>query len=187
MKVAIFSESTTDETVLKILIEAIVDEEIEVVPYPNRLQSRGSGVLRDISYVLRGVYYNTGAEYLIIVRDSDDSPVHKKEHDQPNNKESEKCRFCQLRQTVKSSLKNLAPRQGKENFKVAFGVAVPAIEAWLLCGVDPHVNEATWINKQKEKGFNTYDDRKKLKAELHNLNILPGKPKVNAIHKLQKD
>jgi hypothetical protein len=26
------------------------------------------------------------------------------------------------------------------------GVAVPTIEAWLLCGSDPHVTEAAWIN-----------------------------------------
>jgi len=30
------------------------------------------------------------------------------------------------------------------------GLAVPAIEAWLLCGVDPHVTEAAWINGLKE-------------------------------------
>ena len=35
---------------------------------------------------------------------------------------------------------------GKAGFLVAVGLAVPAIEAWYLCGVDHHVTEATWIN-----------------------------------------
>jgi len=143
MKVAIFSESPSDEAVLKILVEGIIGEEIEEVPYPNRLQSRGSGITRDVPAVLSGVYFNTEAEFLIVVRDSDDTPVHKKEHDEPNNKEAENCRYCELRKIVKSALENLTPTQGKENFKVSIGVAVPAIEAWLLCGVNPHVSEAT--------------------------------------------
>jgi hypothetical protein len=35
--------------------------------------------------------------------------------------------------------------------KIAIGLAVPAIEAWLLCGVDSHITEAAWINGLKEK------------------------------------
>jgi hypothetical protein len=167
MKVAIFSESSTDEASLKILIEGILGEEIEEIPYPNHLRSRGSGVPRDVPFVLRGVYYNTEAEFLITVRDSDDSPIHKKEHLEPDNREAEKCRLCDLRHKVESALENLTPMVGKENFKVAVGVAVPAIEAWLLCGKNPAASEATWINKQKEKGFNTYNDRKELKIELY--------------------
>jgi len=179
MKIAIFSESPTDEAVLKILVEGILGEEIEEVPYPNRLQSRGSGVQRDVPIVLSGVYYNTEAEFLIIVRDSDDTPVHKKEHDEPNNIEAENCRYCELRKLVKSALENLAPMQGKENFKVAVGVAVPAIEAWLLCGTNPHASEATWINKQREESFSTYNDRKLLKAELYGSNIASSETMFN--------
>ena len=178
MKIAIFSEFTTDENVLKILVEGIIGEEIEIVPYPNKLQSRGSGVPRDVPAVLSSVYYNTEAEFLIIVRDSDDTPIHKKDHDEPNNKEIEKCRFCELHKIVESALEHLTHKQGKENFKVAIGVAVPAIEAWLLCGVNPHASEATWINKQKEKGFNLYSNRKKLKAALYGSNISSDKTKV---------
>jgi hypothetical protein len=33
--------------------------------------------------------------------------------------------------------------------KIALGIAVPAIEAWFLCGVDPHVSEAVWFNGMK--------------------------------------
>lgn len=171
MKIAIFSESPTDEAALKILVEGVIGEKIEETLYPNRLQSRGSGIPRDVPVVLRSVYYNTEAEYLIIVRDSDDTPIHKTEHDQPNNKEAEKCRYCELNKVVKSALEGLTPMQGKENFKVAFGVAVPAIEAWLLCGANPQMSEATWINRQMENGFSTYNDRKRLKVELYGSEI----------------
>jgi hypothetical protein len=34
--------------------------------------------------------------------------------------------------------------------KIAIGLAIPTIEAWLLCGVDSHVTEAAWINGLKE-------------------------------------
>jgi hypothetical protein len=34
--------------------------------------------------------------------------------------------------------------------KIALGIAVPTIEAWLLCGVNPRVTEAAWINGLKE-------------------------------------
>jgi hypothetical protein len=171
MKIAIFSESPSDEAALKILVEGIIGEEIEQIPYPNRLQSRGSGVLRDVPIVLRSVYYGKEAEFLIIVHDSDDTPIHKKEHDEPNNQEAKKCRYCELRRIVNFELKNLAQTIGKENFRVAVGVAVPAIEAWLLCGINPHASEATWKNKQRQEGFSTYDDRKNLKVELYSSNI----------------
>jgi len=167
MKIAIFSESPTDEAALKILIEGILGEEIEEIPFPNHLRSRGSGVPRDVPFVLRAVYYNTEAEFLVVVRDSDDSPIHKKEHLEPNNKESEKCRLCDLRRKVNYALESLTPMAGKENFRVAVGVTVPSIEAWLLCGKNPFASEATWINKQKEKGLSTYNDRQNLKIELY--------------------
>jgi len=167
VKIAIFSESPTDEAALKILIEGVLGEEIEEIPYPNHLRSRGSGVPRDVPFVLRAVYYNTEAEFLVIVRDSDDSPIHKKEHFEPKNKEAERCRLCDLTRKVKTALENLTPMAGKENFKVAVGVAIPAIESWLLCGKKPSANEATWINNQKEKGFSTYNDRQNLKVELY--------------------
>lgn len=173
MKITIFSESSTDEAALKILIEGIIGEEIEAIPFPNHLQSRGSGVPRDVPFVLRGVYYNTEAEFLVIVRDSDDTPIHKIEHLEMDNEEAKKCRLCDLRRKVESVLANLRPMAGKENFKVAVGVAVPAIEAWLLCGENSAANEANWINKQQEKRYSTYNDRQALKVELYGSNIAP--------------
>ncbi|HEX8400059.1 MAG TPA: hypothetical protein VF644_21695 [Pyrinomonadaceae bacterium] len=178
MKIAIFSEFTTDEAVLKILVEGILGEEIEQIAYRKKLQSRGSGVPRDVPVVLRDVYYNSEAEFLVVVRDSDDSPIHKKEHNKRGNKEAERCRLCELQKIVSSELANLSIMPGKENFKVAVGVAVPAIEAWLLCGVESYANEANWVNKQREKGSSTYNDRKLLKTKLYGSEIAPGNVKT---------
>jgi hypothetical protein len=30
--------------------------------------------------------------------------------------------------------------------KTAVGIAVPAIEAWLLCGLDPEITEQAWLS-----------------------------------------
>ena len=35
---------------------------------------------------------------------------------------------------------------GRPPFRVAVGVAVPAIEAWLLCGQSADVSEIAWLN-----------------------------------------
>ena len=53
--------------------------------------------------------------------------------------------MCQIRQIVDSVLGQLRPVQGRPQIKVAVGIAVPAVEAWYRCGLDPHVTEAAWI------------------------------------------
>jgi hypothetical protein len=44
----------------------------------------------------------------------------------------------------------LSPDMHQPPLKIALGLAVPAIEAWLLCGLNPHVTEAAWINGMRE-------------------------------------
>jgi hypothetical protein len=41
--------------------------------------------------------------------------------------------------------RQLRPVTSRLPFKIALGVAVPAVEAWYRCGVDSHVSEAAWI------------------------------------------
>ena len=59
----------------------------------------------------------------------------------------------------------------KEMLQVAIGVPVPAIEAWLLFGENPHVSENTWIRKQN--GEKIRYDRKRLKKELYGGEHIP--------------
>ncbi|HEU4386748.1 MAG TPA: hypothetical protein VFV34_03045 [Blastocatellia bacterium] len=46
-----------------------------------------------------------------------------------------------------ASFCNLSAVAGRQPIKTATGVAVPAIEAWYSCGIDPQVNEAAWNRK----------------------------------------
>lgn len=160
MKIAFFSESLADEAALKILAAGILGEEIEEISLPNTIIQRSSSHLdKNLSSVIRGVYYWTDAEALIVVSDSDDSPVHIQKHETEPNYQ---CRLCQLVRTVAETIATL---KGDRVFRVAIGVPVPAIEAWYLCGVNAHVNEATWIRKQN--GEKIQYDRKSLKVELY--------------------
>ncbi len=163
MKIAFFSESTADESALRILVAGILDEEIEETDLPNRLQYRSSSHLdRDLPSVINGVYYNSNADAFIVASDSDDLPVHIAEHE---IKENERCRLCRLRKAVETALIKLKEVAGREMLKVAIGVPVPAIEAWYLIGKNPHVSEFTWIRKQN--GENITYDRMRLKEQVY--------------------
>jgi hypothetical protein len=163
MKIAFFSESTADESALRILIEALLESEIEETNLPNKLRYRSSSHLdKNLPSVIAGVYYNSDAEALVVASDSDDTPVHISEHDEQEN---ENCRLCNLRKTVEKELAGLSEVAGREVLKVAIGVPVPAIEAWYLYGKNPHVSEFMWIRKQTGESI-TYD-RKKLKKEVY--------------------
>jgi hypothetical protein len=75
------------------------------------------------------------------------------------------CRLCQLRRIIDEVRQQLRPRPHPSPLKIALGSAVPAIEAWLLCGVNPHVTEAAWINGMRE-GRPPYT-KPSLKSELY--------------------
>ncbi len=167
MKITVFSESPYDEAALKVLIEGILGEKIEEVPRQNQLRSRGfSSVLTETPVVIRSAYYqNVESEAVVIVCDSDDEPVHNLKHEEDGNQESQRCRLCSLRRIVDDTLATLKLLPHRPMIKIAIGVAVPAIEAWYLCGVNGQVNEAAWIRKQN--GEPVPYDRKSLKVELY--------------------
>lgn len=163
MKIAFFSESKIDETVLKNLVEEISESEIEETDIRKKLRFRSSShLVKNLSVVISSVHYNSDAKFLVIASDSDDYPVHISQHDINENGE---CHLCRLRKIVKNSLAEMQAVEGKEMLKVAIGVPVPAIEAWLLFGKNPQVSENTWIRKQNGEKINY--NRKKLKTELY--------------------
>ena len=163
MKITIFSESPNDEAALRILVEAILGEEIEEVPRPNTLKSRGfASVENELPVVINATYYKTDAEGLVVVYDSDDTPVHQKEH--PKN-EAERCRFCFLERTISSVVRNIKPRPERKPLKIAFGIAVPSIEAWYSCGTNLAVSEDAW--KRKLAGETVRYDRTSLKQKVY--------------------
>jgi hypothetical protein len=150
MKIAVFSESPENEEAIRIIVECLLGKRTETARLPN-LQARGwPGVKGSIKAVLRHLHYLTDAEALIVVVDSDDSPVHHNSHDQPRGADL-KCRLCYLRNEVWRIQSQLKPIAGRAQMKVAMGLAVSAIEAWYRAGIDPHVTESAWIQGLQSK------------------------------------
>ena len=63
--------------------------------------------------------------------------------------------MCQLRAVFRQTLKRLPPAHGRARVLRGVGIAVPAIEAWYLCGRDAAVNEEAWVRGQ-ETGRSPY-------------------------------
>ena len=99
--------------------------------------------------VLKELHCHTDAEGLVLIVDSNGSPSHAIFHETENATIRE-CRLCQLWSIASEVLGKVRPRDNQSALKVAIGLAVPTIEAWLLCGVDSHVTEAAWINGLKQ-------------------------------------
>jgi hypothetical protein len=144
MKVAILSESLADEVALRILVDGILGRQTQPANLPP-LRTRGwPAVLRVLPSVLQHLHYQTDAEALVVVTDTNHSPVHQAAHDQPGGRDN-RCRLCQLREQMTQIQSHLRPVAGRQPLQTAVGVAAPAIEAWYRCGVDPHASEATWV------------------------------------------
>jgi hypothetical protein len=101
------------------------------------------GFFRSLDGVYRGVHYNSDAEGLIVVVDSDDAVLHSQAHEAPGVTE-DRCRYCQIRKIIQQARNQLKPRQDRPELKVAWGVAVASIEAWYLVGKNHQVGEAAW-------------------------------------------
>ena len=145
MKVAYFAESPADQAALTILTEAILSRKTEPVSHTG-LRHRGWPTVRTVlPAVLKELHYHTDAEGFVLIVDSNGAPPHLSSHEPPNAADPA-CRLCQLRRIAAECLGKVRPRANSAPLKIALGLAVPAIEAWLLCGVDPHVTEAAWIN-----------------------------------------
>ncbi len=143
MKIGFYSESVADQAALAVFTEGILGEPPE--PIDMALEGHGlTSVLSLLANVFRGVYYNSDAQGLVVVVDCDDTELHSPDHDKPDC-EGKRCRLCQARAIVAGAEKNLKRRQGRTELKVAFGLAVPAIEAWYLVGKNHQVGEAAWI------------------------------------------
>ena len=146
MKVALLSESPADEAALLVLVEAVLAEPVALVQ-PG-LRARGwPNVAQVLPAVLRHLHFNTAADGLVVVVDADDSVVHTAEHEAPGYFHP-RCRLCQLRAVFRKTQKRFPRLQGRDRVLRAVGLAVPAIEAWYLCGQDAQVTELAWLEGQ---------------------------------------
>lgn len=142
MKVALLSESPADEAALRVLVAAVLRRPLAFVAPGFR--ARGwPNVAQVMPAVLRHLHFNTDADALVVVVDADDSVVHGQEHDRPGYFHPH-CRMCHLRAVYRQTTKRFPPVHGRDRVVRAVGVAVPAIEAWYLCGRDDAVTEAAW-------------------------------------------
>lgn len=159
MNVAIISESETDEQVVCILAQAVLGEGLTA--YRPRIQRRTGGwttVIPTVEKVIRLAYFGDHRiDGVIAVMDSDDSVF-----DPPD---SPSCRLQQMRSMVDSFLADVSSKSTRPALHVALGLAVPALEAWLRCGIDPHVNEAAWASAL-QSGQYAYD-RRSLKKDVY--------------------
>lgn len=143
MRIAIFSESAADEAAIRVLVDALRNDESTASSMPP-LRSRGWGAVhRALPMVMKSLHYHTDAEGLVVVADSNHSPLHQQEHSSVAGAAAG-CRVCILRKIVEEVRPTLRAVPTKAMLRIAVGIAVPAIEAWYLCGVQPHVNEASW-------------------------------------------
>ncbi len=146
MKVALLSESPADETALRVLVTAVLKDAPRFIGPGFR--ARGwPNVAQLMPAVLRHLHFNTDTDLLVVVVDSDDSVVHAPAHDAPGYFHPQ-CRICQLRAVHRQTTKKLPRAHGRDRVIRAVGVAVPAVEAWYLCGRDATVSEAAWVEGQ---------------------------------------
>jgi hypothetical protein len=146
MKVAFLSESPADEAALRVLAEGVLGEPVAMVQPGFR--ARGwPNVAQVLPAILRHLHFNTDADGLVVVVDADDTVVHTAGHEAPGYFHPQ-CRLCQLRSVFRRTQKRFPRHCGRERVLRAVGLAVPAIEAWYLCGQEPPVTETAWLEGQ---------------------------------------
>jgi len=163
MKLAILSESPADEAAVSVLVEAVLKRPFTRVQ-PS-LRARGwPSVAQVLPSIIRHLHFNTDADGIVVVVDSDDSVVHTAAHDAPDYYHP-LCRICQLRAIFRQTTKKLPQAHGRDRVLRSIGVAVPAVEAWYLCGLEDTVSEQNWIEGQ-ESGRMPYT-RRELKQRVY--------------------
>jgi hypothetical protein len=135
MKIAVLAESPADRRAIEVLTCGILDEstQFEVI------QPRAGGfhaVLSALGPALKNLHYCRTADGLIVVVDADNSPV---ELDHPEG------RMSVVLTAVRQTQDGLAEMPGYDPIKVAVGVAVPSLEAWLLSRDNHECTEAAWV------------------------------------------
>jgi hypothetical protein len=142
LRLALLGESLVDESALAILVQAVLGGPfVQVQP---KLRARGwPNVLQILPAIARHLHFNTNADGLVVLVDADDTEVHTAAHEEPGFFHP-RCRMCQLRASFRRATKTLPPAHGRDRVLRAIGLAVPAAEAWYLCGLDEQVGEAAW-------------------------------------------
>jgi len=144
MRVAILSESSADESALRIVVDAVLG--IKTSPASNlSLRSRGWQAVKTVLLANANyLHYRTDADALVVLVDSNHTYV------SPDKVEN---RLKDFQKLVEQCQRQFRPMSGRVPLKIALGVAAPAIEAWWLCKSNPQISEAAW-----EKGLDDNRD-----------------------------
>ena len=82
MKLAIVSESPADEIAIRVLVESVLGQQVRLVT--PTLRARGwPNVAQVLPAIVRHLHFNTDADGVVVVVDSDDTIVHNAAHDAP--------------------------------------------------------------------------------------------------------
>lgn len=177
MKIAVVSESAADEGAVKILVDGILGIETDSFQPPTLTRRNNwHSAIKILPVVIRTLWFASDADALIVVVDSDDSPVHLNSHI-PELAGS--CRRCVIRKLIDYEIAQLPTRIGRRALLTAVGLAVPSIEAWYRCIFDPHVNEATWNRKLLHDEAITFD-RRTLKRDVYGTPLMVDASKAKA-------
>lgn len=142
VKIVVLSEAGADEAALRILTEALLGQPVQLVERPTLLRG-WPGVRTALRSGIGLLLGRQDVEALVCVVDADMTPVHEPSHDHPIGRQ-ERCRLCQMRDIVAQVQTSARARRSQPPLQVALGLAVPTIEAWYRCGLDPQVSETTW-------------------------------------------
>lgn len=159
MRIAILSESPSDEAALGILVEGLLGVPIDVVSRPER---GWSAVSRAIGPVLKELHYRRTADALVISADSDNTAVHNAEHATSPLSSCRYCGFCEAIRTAQSQLRPV----GLPEIQVALAIPTPCIEAWYLYSLDKSLTEAGWIEKVR-RGVKSSTEGPRLKRDAY--------------------
>ena len=159
MKIGILSESDIDEAAYKILVESILGHPVDLFK-DYRKRGGWNGARNLVRPIIRDLH-RSGADGFVFVGDSDSTPPHAASHDRLDEAPQD-CRLCEIRRLARSSIESLPARSGQPQLKVAVGMATPAIEAWLLSGLEPNRTEA-WFRQEQSLGRLSGQTRRNLK------------------------
>ena len=140
MKIGFYCESPADQAALAVFVEGILGEPPE--PINMDIEGHGvTGVLSTLDGVIRGVYYNSDADGLVIVVGGERHRI-AQQRNLRCCKLAERCRMCQLRKIIAGPESVEGHTRAYCLEGVAVGLTVPAIEAWYLVGKNHEVGEA---------------------------------------------
>ena len=98
MKIAVLSESPADEAAIRVIVEALLQQGVDIESA--RIRAGGfHSLLKTLPAIIKHMHFHTDAEGVVVVLDSDLSPIHSATHDGIENQYSD-CRLCQVRTII---------------------------------------------------------------------------------------